>query len=85
MGTILDSIYFDELYYLTQKIKSRKYTEWRMDLSIASNPHLDPKDQKELWESLRDPDDRLPTNEYDREGLMALKSLMAGGRGFSVK
>lgn len=57
-----------------------------MELAIVQNPHLKEDEQKVLWESLQDPEDKAPNDYYDREGLLRMKELlMARGGGFTVR
>ena len=44
---ILEQVYFDELFIFARLINRRKINEYKMELAIATNPHV--KDPKSLW------------------------------------
>lgn len=67
-----------------QEIKKRKLDEYKMSLAIVQNPHLDPKDQKKLWDELNKFDGPR-NNSFDPEGFEKLISVMKQGRGVEIK
>lgn len=67
------------------EVKKRRLTEYKMQLAIVQNPHLDPKDQKLLWEELNR-DDQMPKSEvFDEQGFAKLKEVMSQGKAFIIK
>lgn len=83
---ILNKVYFDELFYMSEQIKRRKLTEYKMELAIAQNPHLDPKEQVKLWDELKK-EDPIPAKqvEFNDEDFGNLKALLTQSPHFEVK
>lgn len=68
-----------------QEIKKRKMDEYKMQLAISQNPHLEPTQQKVLWKELNR-EDRLPTGDsFDEAAFDRLKEVMAQGGSFVIK
>lgn len=82
---IFYDVYFDELYYLTQKIEKRKLAEYKMQLAIAQNPHV--KDPKELWRILNSQttESYERPHELDNASFEILKSKLSSNPRFVVK
>lgn len=82
---IFYDVYFDELYFLLQKIEKRKLIEYRMQLAITQNPHI--KEPEKLWNVLNAPDrtERARSKEFDEKGFEALKSRLSSNPRFVVK
>jgi hypothetical protein len=79
---ILESVYPDEYIFMAKKISSRRLAEYRIQLAIATNPHV--KDQKPLWEQLKDPNQPDKAQEFDSVGFEILKAKMRGTSGSRV-
>lgn len=83
---ILERVYLDELYKLIEQARIRKVREWKMQLAIASNPHV--KDPKNLYRLLdaEERRDRKPTPAiFDNQGFELLKQRMSDNPRIIVK
>jgi len=72
---IYTKVYFDELFYLSEKIKGRRKGHYRMLLAITHNPHV--KDQDALWRLLEEGNPAVPSAEFDAAGFERLKMAMS--------
>ena len=82
---ILEDVYLDELFLMSQEINKRKLSEYKMQLAISTNPHLNTKDQKGLWRLLEVGDKGTTTAEFDHAGFETLKAVMSGSDKIKVK
>jgi len=80
---ILEEIYIDELMCLTDVIKSRKSSEYKMQLAIVSNPHT--KKPRELWDALNETTRKPLDEKLDKQGMMDLKRLLVNSKQIVVK
>jgi len=73
---ILETVYFDDLPHLLEKINDRKLLEHKMQLAIVQNPHV--KDPKQLWKSLDLMQNKKTKQEakFDALGMERLKDVM---------
>ena len=78
-------IYFDELYELVQQANKRKVSEWKMQLAITQNPHV--QNPKELWEVLNSYDRQTDPagDKLDKAGFALLKDALRGSNRIMVK
>lgn len=79
----MDSMYIDELFSLQKSIQKRKLYEYRVQLAIAQNPHVEKPE--ELWEALTPKDRDRRDGTMDKKGLALLKLRMAQGKWIGVK
>lgn len=83
---ILEDVYIDELFRLTTQINIRKINQYRIDLAIATNPHI--KKPEELVKILNEQERQLTGpagEELDVVGLEALKQKLRHNPRFIVK
>lgn len=59
---ILNDVYLDDLFALSKRINLRKLTEYRMQLAIATNPHI--KNPKELWRTFDEQERQMTGQAY---------------------
>ena len=83
---ILESVYLDELYALIEHSRVRKIQEYKMQLTIVSNPHV--KDPKKLYNILLE-QERLSGEpveaDFDKDGFDVLKARLGASPHFVVK
>ena len=86
MKVILEETYPDDLFFLNKKIEKRQIADYKMQLSIAHNPHM--KEQKELWDILNKADgvsrDRLE-EKLDKTAFARLKQQLSTSNAIKVK
>lgn len=81
---IANSIYLDQAFILEPIIRRRKLEYYRLQASIALNPHTkNPRELFDLFDKHIDKDER--PKELDVVGLDILKSKMAIGSKIMVK
>lgn len=83
---ILERVYLDQLVKLIKQSNLRKIREWRMQLSIVSNPHV--KDPKNIFRLLDREETRImgPAGpEFDQVGFEALKNQLSRSQRIIVK
>lgn len=71
--------YFDELFFLVDKINKRKIQDYKIQMAIIQNPHV--KDPKVLWKEIEKQENELEGKsyleaEFDTVGFEMLKSKM---------
>ena len=82
--SILEDVYIDELVKLSEKIKKRKNSEYKMQLVIVSNPYS--KDPKKLMDMLDDkPNSELRDEKLDRESFIRLREQLSRSQSIKVK
>ena|GEM_PF-3485218 len=82
---ILNDTSLFELLSLSQKIKNRKNSDFRMQLAIAQNPHVE--NPEKLWEQLEIDDDydSPEVEEFDKVGFEILKRKLGQNPRFKIK
>jgi hypothetical protein len=83
---ILENVYLDELYKLLEQARIRKVREWKMQLAIASNPHV--KDPKTLYRMLDEEERRnrkLEPVKFDAGAFEVLKQRISDNPRIIVK
>jgi hypothetical protein len=80
---ILESVYPDELFYLTKEIKKRRVGHYRMLLAIAQNPYS--KNPRELAKQLEPEEIRSRSDKLNVESVEMLRGQLDKRSGFKVK
>lgn len=80
---ILNNVYPDELFYLTDQIKKRRLGEYRMTLAIVQNPYS--KHPNELVKMLSPAEIRERRDDLDVEAMENFKRNLSKGSGIRVK
>jgi hypothetical protein len=88
MHDILNHVYYDDLVYLTEKANVRKLRDYRMQLSITTNPHV--KNPKELFKILEQEERRITgapqlNATMDTAGFEQLKNRLSQNPRFVIK
>lgn len=86
MPDILNHVYFEDIVPLMEKARLRKLQEWRMQLSIVSNPHV--KDPKKLFAIIAQEERRLlgvVDVGFDAKGFDRLKNQLSNNPRFVIK
>lgn len=82
INSILDNIYPDELIQLSRIIRDRKASEYLMQLRIVTNPHFEPKDQKDLFTQLQAMrEEKAQSKGLDKKAFDALRAEIKQQRG----
>lgn len=85
-GDILNDVYVDELFYLSQKINKRKLNDYKLWTAIIQSPHL--KDSRRIWDTFKSMEGELQIDEpakLDVTGMEAAKLIMRKNPRFVVK
>jgi hypothetical protein len=86
MPDILNHVYLDDIEPLLKKARLRKLQEWRMQLSIVSNPHV--KDPKKLFAIIAKEERQLLGTvdaDFDAKGFDRLKNQLSNNPRFVIK